>query len=158
MRRYVGPALLALAVLAGCSTADSAPPAPPSTPQPPPSATASSTPPTSATAAPFDLVGLISLVDPGGYGPGPGGVGCEGTGGYSDLTPGATVTVQDADGTIVAVGSVSVGAEDAGRCQLFFEVTDVPASDFYQVEVSGRGAVPFTDEQARGGEVLLTIG
>jgi hypothetical protein len=107
---------------------------------------------------PFDLVGGLRLADPDGFTTGPGGIGCQGSGGYSDLRPGSGVTVQDASGTIVAVGSLTIGVPSGGGCDLYFEVPDLPTSDFYQIEVGNRGTVTFTEEQAHGGEVMLTIG
>lgn len=141
---------VALSLLTACSN-ESAPAA-----TTPPTPAASAAPATTAAAAPFTIVGSIALTD--SFVPGPGGVGCEGDGGYSDITTGGVVTVSDASGTIVAVGSIKVGAPTAAECTLFFEVTDVPASPFYQIEVTNRGLVTFTDAQARGGEVMLSLG
>lgn len=147
-------ALCAL-TLAGCSNV--------AADQPPPSTTTSGGAATSAAAAtssaptgPFTIVGVMTLVD--SYTAGSGGIGCQGSGGYSDMRPGAVATASDAAGTIVAVGSIKVGGETEKGCQLFFEIPDVPQSAFYQIEVSNRGLVTFTEEEARGGEVMLSLG
>lgn len=150
-------ALLAIA-LAGCGNQPVAEPDSPVSEAAGASSTASTAAAstTPATAEPFTMVGSISLSD--NFVNSASGVGCQGSGGYSDITPGAVVTVYDASTAIVAVGSITIGGSTGTTCDLFFEVTDIPPSDFYQVEVSNRGLVTFTEAQARGGEVMLTLG
>lgn len=89
---------------------------------------------------------------------------CTGDGGYDDLHAGATVTVTDADGSVVALGSLGSGRLQSDGsafppCVFPFTVSDVPAGfGFYGVEVSHRGSVPVTGEEAAAGYVRLTIG
>lgn len=88
---------------------------------------------------------------------------CEGLQGYADIRPGAQVTVTDAAGKVIAVGSVDVGtaqgitAPDANglqratTCVLPFRVTGVPHGvGPYGVEVSHRGVLHY-DEAKLGG-------
>lgn len=86
---------------------------------------------------------------------------CGGTGGYSDIRPGASVTVYDADGRIIGSGHISnsttAGSPQQPDCQLSFAV-EVPAGlDFYSVEVGRRGRVTFPADRAEQG-VQLTLG
>lgn len=86
---------------------------------------------------------------------------CIGTGGYRDINAGATVTVYDATGKVVAVGSLGEGTRDSGAiyCRFPFSIPEVPDnSDFYSVEVSHRGEVTFPADRARNGDVHLSIG
>lgn len=89
---------------------------------------------------------------------------CELMGGFSDVNEGASVTVYDADGAIVGNARLGAGKtiyrEDNGprnyiaQCAFAFTV-DVPSSPFFQVEVSHRGKVTVTAEEA--GAVDLTL-
>lgn len=84
------------------------------------------------------------------------GVACRGAGGYSDITPGAAVIVQDPKGQTVATGALQVGypatttmsvpalgikpAAFVASCSLSFAVPNVPVGlDSYSVTVSHRG-------------------
>lgn len=84
------------------------------------------------------------------------GVACQGAGGYSDITPGTAVIVQDATGHTVGTGALQVGypatttINDPGfgdkplayvyACSLSFLVPDVPDGlSSYSVTVSHRG-------------------
>jgi hypothetical protein len=80
---------------------------------------------------------------------------CEGSGGYSDISEGASVTVTDATGKVVATGSLGVGRKDVLGCVFPFSVTGVPKSKFYGVEVSHRGIVTFRQLDAGTAEVSL---
>lgn len=87
---------------------------------------------------------------------------CRGQDGYDDLTMGASVTITDASGTVVALGEVNSMHNDdgmAGACDLGFKVDGVPAGKgFYGVEVSHRGAVKEPEAELKAGSVQLTIG
>lgn len=85
---------------------------------------------------------------------------CQGTGGYEDMTRGASVTVYDSSGKVIGTAGllpgVRKGEQPVFRCEWAFEVTDLPESDFYQVEVSHRGR---STVQRDGMEaVALTLG
>jgi hypothetical protein len=85
---------------------------------------------------------------------------CNGAGGYSDIRPGAQVTVRDGTGATVAVSSLGGGARRSASCIFTFVVPDVPRVDFYSVEVSHRGQVQFSfdDMERQDWEVILTLG
>lgn len=95
-----------------------------------------------------------------------GGAGaCQGYGGYSDLTEGAPVTVRSPENTILAVGELTrsrlqpAGTYSDAVCWFLISVPEVPDGEkFYQVEVSRRGSITLTPEQARNGEASLTLG
>lgn len=74
---------------------------------------------------------------------------CEATGGYSDITQGATVTIGAQTGQTLAIGALSSGIETAsGYCAFSFDIA-VPASQSaYTVTISHRGTQTFTPAQA----------
>ncbi|MDI9900275.1 hypothetical protein QM716_10450 [Rhodococcus sp. IEGM 1409] len=82
---------------------------------------------------------------------------CAGKGGYKDLSEGASVTIGDEAGKTVATGSITGSEYIDGACMLTFSIP-VPADlDFYQVEVSHRGVVTYSNEDARSGP-FMSIG
>jgi hypothetical protein len=82
--------------------------------------------------------------------------GCEGVGGYSDMSAGVSVTVYDGGGKIVGVSAVGFGVRHGQRCVWAFGVPDLPDVSFYQVEVGHRGKVAVG--KADLGAVSLTLG
>lgn len=89
---------------------------------------------------------------------------CHGVGGYSDITPEATIVIHDPDGKVIATSELGTGEStgfDGGPvpaiCRFTIWVTKVPEQKFYGVEVSHRGTVQFTEEQVRAGNVNLTL-
>lgn len=83
---------------------------------------------------------------------------CQGTGPYSDLTPGTAVIVQDPAGKVVATGQLEPGSDTAGVCTEPFTVPSVPDGlSSYSVTISHRGTQVFQPAQAHSG-VALTIG
>jgi hypothetical protein len=114
---------------------------------------------TPATKPTFDLSGTLSLAKASTYGMRDDGYRkCEGTGGYSDISEGTSVTVYDAAGTVLALGKLEGSKFRNGDCEFTFTVTAVPAGEqFYQVEVAHRGKVSFPSDKARSG-VGLTLG
>ena len=86
--------------------------------------------------------------------------GCVGTGGYDDISAGASVTVRDGNGKTLATSELGSGDALSGvGCTYEFTV-DVPDADFYRVEVSHRGELEFSRgelEQA-GWEVHASLG
>ncbi|QZH61836.1 hypothetical protein K1X22_09080 [Mycolicibacterium farcinogenes] len=108
---------------------------------------------------PFTLAGTLQLnsgsITSSGLPP---GFNCAGSGGYSDITPGAPVTVSDEAGTLLAKSTFDGSVGGPGWCALSFSVKDVPAgSKFYRVEVARRGDMSYTEEEARA-LVSLTLG
>jgi hypothetical protein len=85
---------------------------------------------------------------------------CRGSGGYSDIADGASVTVYDAAGKVDAVGAITkpAGLGVLG-CTFSIVVPNVPNDEkFYQIEISHRGKVTVTADDARTGRVSLTLG
>jgi hypothetical protein len=83
------------------------------------------------------------------------------------MTEGASVTVKDGKGALIATGSLQAGDSGAAlvlgqsvTCDMPFEVTNVPDADFYQVEVSHRGAITYSkaDLESKGWIVSFSLG
>jgi hypothetical protein len=113
---------------------------------------------TSAPVSPgtFDLTGSITLKHGDYVGDSSGA--CAGSSGYDDVTGGAGVTITDQAGTVIATGTLDAGNTQSAGCKLAFTVT-VPASKpFYGVQVSHRGVVQFSGDQAKSGGVALSLG
>jgi hypothetical protein len=103
----------------------------------------------------FDLRGTFTL-NSGGYGYST----CGGSGGYSDITTGTTVTVYNAAGTVLSQGALGTGRPDGGgSCVFTLSAPNVPAGEkFYLVEVSHRGRIMVQPDDARNGNVALSLG
>lgn len=85
--------------------------------------------------------------------------GCIGDRGYSDIRPGAGVTVYTASGTVLTTGALTAGRMDSMRCAYAFAVVDVPRGEgIYQVEVAGRGKVSVDEATATTAGASLTLG
>ncbi|MFG2540636.1 hypothetical protein ACGFU4_35900 [Streptomyces sp. NPDC048511] len=106
----------------------------------------------------FDLTGEFTLTE---------GVisdsigGCEGDGGYGDIGIGTSVTVYDAAGSVIATSALFISTYDeaAGSCTYDVSVEDVPAGeDFYQVEISHRGKIQLSAEEAQSGAFAGSLG
>ncbi|MGV9252027.1 hypothetical protein [Streptomyces sp. NPDC003697] len=85
---------------------------------------------------------------------------CSGTGGYDDISEGTSVTVYGAKGDVIATGRLG-DSEKTGynSCDFAVEVPDVPRGErFYKVEVSHRGTVQLTAEEAENGEFGASLG
>ncbi|MEU6803876.1 hypothetical protein [Streptomyces neyagawaensis] len=104
----------------------------------------------------FTLTGSFELTE-GAVGDGLGG--CEGSGGYDDITEGTAVTVYDAAGTVVATGRLGDSTLSSGTCTFEVAVEDVPrGEDFYKVEVSHRGTVQLSGDEAEAGLFGASLG
>ncbi len=96
-----------------------------------------------------------------------GGQGCLPAQGYDDVDTGTQVTIRDADGKTIGTATLGDGAKTgesqpwngnmAFPCTFDFSA-EVPASDFYAVEVGSRGEVTFTREEVENGGVALSVG
>lgn len=85
--------------------------------------------------------------------------GCTGTGGYSDIGEGTTVTVYDAEEHVLGVGELGESTSDEFGCTFSFDVADVPKDEkFYRVEVAHRGKVTYSAEQATSGDIEMSLG
>ncbi|MBL1287261.1 hypothetical protein JKV81_10455 [Streptomyces sp. For3] len=106
----------------------------------------------------FTLEGEFTLAD-GAISDGIGG--CEGSGGYTDIGIGTSVTVYDAAGSVIATSALLLSEFDAtaGSCTYDVAVEDVPADeDFYQVEISHRGKLQLSADEAKSGSFSGTLG
>ena len=87
--------------------------------------------------------------------------GCLSAGGYSDIAPGAPVTLRDEKGTILAATSLREGWLAGAGCNFAFALDDVPdTATFYAVTVSHRGEISksHADMAANGWTFDLTLG
>lgn len=116
-----------------------------------PAATASESAPNT-----FTLLGTFSLYGTSSTS----GGSCHGTGGYSDIADGASVTVYDAAGKVDAVGAITKPQQTGLLgCAFSVVVSNVPTGEkFYQVEVTHRGKVTVTADDAKAGRVSLSLG
>lgn len=84
--------------------------------------------------------------------------GCQGTGGYSDLSAGTAVIVKDPEGRQVAVGALQAGHLADGNsnsCVMTFAVPGVPRGlSSYSVTISRRGTQVATPDRAQAGMTL----
>lgn len=107
-----------------------------------------------AATKPFTLTGTLSLTTTSATT----GDGCHGTSGYHDITPGASVSVSDESGTLLAKGILAAGHGESGTCYMPFSIDDVPGGKkFYKVEVTHRGEVNYTEAEAKKG-ISLQLG
>lgn len=106
--------------------------------------------------ATFTLEGEFTLLE----GASENGSGCEGTGGYDDISEGTSVTVYGAAGEVIATGHLGESEPVTfGTCTFDVAVEDVPKGQtFYKVEVSHRGTVQLSSEEAENGEFAGTLG
>jgi len=112
----------------------------------------------SAQAGSFTLVGSLTLAGFGHWTSG-GVSGCAGTGGYSDIGSGASVTVYDGSGQVVAVGALSSGSLTGSSCEFAVTVPNVPdGTRFYQVEISHRGKITLSNSDAKTGHFAASLG
>lgn len=85
---------------------------------------------------------------------------CSGKGGYADIREGTAVTVSDAAGATVALGQLGAGHVDSSiGCTFPFSVAKVPAGKgFYGIEVSHRGVLKFSEADASGTNMVMSLG
>jgi hypothetical protein len=104
----------------------------------------------------FTLTGDFQLTD-GATSDGLGG--CEGTGGYDDISEGASITVYDAAGAVIATGALGSSSYDAPTCTFDVSINNVPGGQhFYKVEVSHRGTVQLSADEAKNGLFEASLG
>jgi len=106
----------------------------------------------------FTFGGMFALEDIDGFAVN--GSHCVGEEGYDDISAGAQVTVYDRSGAVLAIGGLGPGLVDDGyNCVFRIRVEKVPAGHgLYQVEVSHRGKVAFSEAEGLAGDVTLTLG
>jgi len=84
---------------------------------------------------------------------------CTGYSGYDDIAAGASVTVYDSNGKVVATGALGIGKPKSAACVFPVSVAGVPeGSKFYQVEVSHRGKVTVSSAEAKAGGFGASLG
>lgn len=84
---------------------------------------------------------------------------CTGYEGYADIARGASVTVYDQDGKVVASGALGTGKPKSAACVFPVSVAGVPeGSRFFQVEVSHRGKLTVSAADARAGKFAASLG
>jgi hypothetical protein len=108
---------------------------------------------------PFTLSGTLSLradsITTSGL---PREFACAGKGGYNDIGPGTAVTVANESGTLLAKGTLDSSIGENTWCVFDFDIKDVPAgSKFYKVQISHRGEMSYTEQEARG-RVEISLG
>lgn len=87
--------------------------------------------------------------------------GCQGSydSGYDDIAEGTSVTVYGASGDVVATGELGESRERSFTCVFDIAIEDVPKGEkFYKVEVSHRGTLQLTAEEAENGELAASLG
>ena len=85
--------------------------------------------------------------------------GCLGTGGYDDIREGTGVTVYGADGDVIATGALGDSTYSDYACEYDIAIDDVPKGEkFYKVEVSHRGTLQLSAEEAENGGFAGTLG
>jgi hypothetical protein len=104
------------------------------------------------------VTGILTVVDD--YAGAMSGSFCNGKGGYADLKNGVQVLIEDKSGTILEKGELGGGTVTNGYCDFPFTIWNVPASDFYQVEIGRRGGLTYTkaEMEAAGWTLALSIG
>ena len=109
--------------------------------------------------APFALTGTLQLTSDSIKTTGlPGGYSCAGDRTYNDIGPGATVTVADETGRIIAKGTIQSSYGQQGSRLFLFRVNDVPGGEkFYRVQVAQRGETPYPEAEAKAG-ITLALG
>lgn len=82
---------------------------------------------------------------------------CVGTGGYDDIRGGAQVVVRGPSGDKIALGHLDAGEPRSSvECVFPFTVEDIPIiNGIYSVEVSHRGEVSFTQDDAQSLDLTL---
>lgn len=73
------------------------------------------------------------------------GTECWGVGGYGDIQEGAEVTIRDGSGELIGSGNLDAGSTVGdGTCTFLWFIDDVSEVDFYEIEVSSRGALTYS--------------
>ncbi|MFD7262663.1 hypothetical protein [Streptomyces sp. NPDC059874] len=108
-------------------------------------------------AATFTLTGNFLLAGYGDYVMGSNG--CKGKGGYNDIAAGASVIVKDDKGATVATSSLPAGNPQSSGCVFAISVPNVPGDrPFYAVEISHRGSITATADEAKSGKWFASLG
>ncbi|MGD8485137.1 MAG: hypothetical protein PVH07_00735, partial [Chloroflexota bacterium] len=83
---------------------------------------------------------------------------CRGRGGYDDIRGGMPVTVRDADGMLLGVGSLEPGERQSRhKCYFFFQVEDLPEADFYEITMGSRGKLAYSFAELEDRDWIVTV-
>ncbi|MGO9152435.1 serine/threonine-protein kinase [Mycobacterium sp.] len=107
----------------------------------------------------FSLIGTLQLSSDSIKTTGlPGGYSCAGDRSDNDIGPGATVTVADETGKLIAKGAIESSYGQQGSCLFLFRVNEVPGGQkYYRVQVAQRGETMYTEAEAKAG-INLSLG
>ncbi|MDB9496814.1 hypothetical protein PN441_07410 [Spirulina major CS-329] len=86
---------------------------------------------------------------------------CYGSGGYGDIEANMPVTIRDGQGNILATGNTGAGSKKSlVECVFDFEVTNIPKTEFYAIEVGRRGELNYSFDELneQDWKVSLSIG
>lgn len=79
--------------------------------------------------------------------------------GYDDIREGTSVTVYGAGGEVIGTGELGDSTSIDAACVFDISIDDVPKGEkFYKVEVSHRGTLQLTAEEAENGELAASLG
>ncbi|MGY2125871.1 hypothetical protein ACW9HJ_30875 [Nocardia gipuzkoensis] len=80
--------------------------------------------------------------------------GCTGSGGYSDIHEGVTVTLSSASGTTIGVTALEKGSKNGSNCMFIWTMRNIPSDEkFYKLEIGHRGVLTYTRQDL---EIPLT--
>ena len=86
----------------------------------------------------------------------PAGFECAGAKDYGDVSPNASITVENEAGTLLAKGALVGSSTDTDGCAMSFRVDDVPTgSAFYRVQIGQEREMSFTKAEAKAGVEFL---
>lgn len=138
-------ALVALLLAAGCGSSTS----------PATSGTSSTPKPSAATT--YSIQGTFVLTDASTA-----NAGCQGQGGYSDISFGTQITVTNENMTVIGTGPLQFGTPNDGHtmCTYKFGIDNLPKASFYGLTISHRGTqtYSFSDLSGNGWMIDLTLG
>jgi hypothetical protein len=86
------------------------------------------------------------------------GTSCEGADGYSDVSHGTVVTVENGKGEILATTSLGQGEGNTTECRFAFSFPATEGQERYVVSVGRRGEFSYTFEQLRARGVQVRLG
>lgn len=146
MKATVTALAISTFALAGCGAAT----APTVTITATPKQTSTATPATEATPGLTSVAGTLTLK--GSDNTEDTGYGCQGTGGYDDITKGAQVLITDQSATTLGLGQLSAGIKMGTDCKFTFTVDNIPTNkSFYSVKITHRSGPSYTLADLQGG-------
>lgn len=93
------------------------------------------------------------------------GAGAAAIGGFDDIVPGVPVTIRDGQGATIGMSRLGTGTYSNWDgttldCTFAFSVSDLPASDFYSIEIGDRDPIPMSNSEleSNGWSVAIPLG